>query len=180
MLETMTETECGYYQLSSTLYAADQLDGTILVAGGDPYCAIDPITNEWNLVDFEFHRSWDLWFDSRNKNGTSMILGYTPEMVLSFLTDPIIVDVVNNRVPGKLGTFSSRINVYNKAANLESRTKFTGYEKIENSSIFQTPEMKQVLDECSNWNGKFVIPYQEMISRLLGDVRGPVSCCSNH
>ena len=175
MLEIATETMCGTHQLPATMYAAKQLTGTILVGGGDPHCALDTDTGQWNLAEIEPVRSWQTWFETYGINGTSMIMGYTPEMLVAYLTDPRIVDVVNHRLPGKLGTYSSKIYVYNRWGSFEPRTKYTGYERIESSPIFQSPQMKEFLDIAKQWNGRYLKPYQDAVDSLTSAIRGPVS-----
>lgn len=171
MLEIATETRCGIHQLPATMYAASQLSGTILVGGGDPHCALDTKTGQWNFAEIEPVRSWRTWFETKGVNGTSMIMGYTPEMLIAYLGDPRYVEVANGRVPGKLGTYSSKIYVYNRWGNFEPRTKYTGYELIEKSPVFQSQQMRDFFEITSKWNGRYLRPYQEIMDCLTSNIR---------
>lgn len=170
MLEVVEESMCGYYQIPATIDATRYLDGTVVLGAGDPHCFLDQETNTWWFSEIEADRAWQTWFSKKNINGTSLFLGYTPEMLLSYLTQPIFVDVVNGRVPGKLGTYSSKIQIYNKWFDLEPRKKYTGYEIIETSSIFQTPEMRKILEVSEQWKGRYNCSYQSVVDTLTKNI----------
>lgn len=54
---------------------------------------------------------------------------YTPESMLAFLDLPTVDDLINDRIPGKLGWTSSKIQIYAHTGFVfEPRPKFTGVE----------------------------------------------------
>lgn len=55
---------------------------------------------------------------------------YTPEQMYSYLTDPLLVDLVNDRIEHKHSLMSTKPNVYSKYYTFEPRPKYHGYEKI--------------------------------------------------
>jgi hypothetical protein len=77
-------------------------------------------------------------------------------------------DLANYKFPGKLGNNSTKGLVYNNVSgfNLVARQKYTGYENIENSEIFNHPNLK-IFEEFKNqWWGIYQEPYHTLISRL--------------
>lgn len=169
-LDVAVEAMCGLYQIPITMYAAAMLPGTVIVGSADPHCVKNIETGKWFYNDTEHVRAWTTWYDRKNIIGTPLIMGYTPEMVLAYLLDPMIVKVVNNQVPGKLGTYSSKISVFNRRFNLEPRPKFTGYEVIERSPIFQTKKFREIVQVTKPWQGEYAVPYTEMITHLTSGI----------
>jgi hypothetical protein len=50
--------------------------------------------------------------------------------MLSYLTDPLLVDLVNDRIEHKHSLMSTKPNVYARYYEFEPRPKYHGYEKI--------------------------------------------------
>jgi len=96
------------------------------------------------------------------------MLSYTNEQYFSFLQDPLMQDLVANKIPGKLGNNSSKGIVYNRISkfNMQTRQKYTGYEKIENQDIFKHENLQWFLSEGQQWYGMHYVPYQDLIFRL--------------
>jgi hypothetical protein len=55
---------------------------------------------------------------------------YTPEQMLSYLEDPLLVDLVNDRIDYKYSLMSSKSNVYSRYYTFEPRPKYHGYENV--------------------------------------------------
>lgn len=58
------------------------------------------------------------------------VFTYSPGLLYSYLTDPIIAEVANNQVPGKITLLSIKKKVYEKHLGyaLNAQTKYHGYE----------------------------------------------------
>lgn len=58
------------------------------------------------------------------------VFTYTPELLYSYLTDPIVAEVADNKVPGKITLLSIKKKVYEKHLGypLLAQTKYHGYE----------------------------------------------------
>jgi hypothetical protein len=102
-------------------------------------------------------------------DGTSFFNSYTPEMMSSFLVDTRMKDLADNKVPGKLGSHSSKFIMYNRHCNfnLEARPKFHGYEKILKNKIINHPVFEKFLSSNLPFDGKFEIEYYELIKDLI-------------
>jgi hypothetical protein len=96
-------------------------------------------------------------------------MGYSAETFLSFLLEDSIVNLVNNRKPGKLGTYSSRIDFYGKPWAMKDRTKYTGYELIEKSNIFNHPNMLEFKKLSTEFGGVVEIEYKNIVNMLKGN-----------
>lgn len=156
------------YQIPATMYAASKLDGFILLGNDPPYMKLNQLTNTWQLEELELIHSILNYFKQYPVKGCPFLLSYTPEMMLSFLKDPTMVNLANHRYPGKLGTNTSKVHVYNNGSNfnLLNRPKYTGYENIETSSIFQHENLQIFKDFSKVWGGAYYENYHDVISRL--------------
>ena len=84
------------------------------------------------------------------------------------MQDPIMTELANNLIPGKLGSNSSKYRIMNNLApfDMAPRPKFTGYENIENSPIFQHENLKQFDQFKKDWWGIHREPFFEMLKRM--------------
>ena len=84
------------------------------------------------------------------------------------MQDPIMIELANNRHYGKLGSNSSKWKIFNNLApfNMIQRPKFTGYENIENSPIFQHDHLKKFEQYKQSWGGTHREPFFEMLKRM--------------
>jgi hypothetical protein len=95
--------------------------------------------------------------------------------MLSFLLDPKMVALGSGLVPGKTGSNSTKSHVYNNGSGFNIdvydfvnliRIKYTGYEKISYSPIMDHPNLKIFEEYKKKWNGEYVEPYHEVVTRL--------------
>jgi hypothetical protein len=153
----------------------NKLDGYSIIAGGDPYIKYNESNNIWLFEELEYAHSSLRYYEKNNLNGSPFILSYTPEMMLSFLLDPKIVELGSGLIPGKTGSNSSKSYVYNNGSEFNidvydfvnmSRVKYTGYEKINSSPLMDHPNMKIFDEFWKKWNGEYLEPYQDVVKRL--------------
>jgi hypothetical protein len=79
-------------------------------------------------------------------------------------------DLADHKFSGKLGNNSTKGLVYNDVSgfDLVTRQKYTGYENIENSEIFNHPNLK-IFDEFKKqWWGIHSESYYNLILRMTG------------
>ena len=159
---------CSGYQIPATMHVAEQLDGFVVLGNDPPYMKLNQETQVWRLEELELIHSILTFFKTRSLEGCPFFLSYTPEMMLSFLLDPTMVALANHQIPGKTGTNTSKVHVYNNGSgyNLVNRTKYTGYEHIEKSEIFQHPNLKRFEEYSKIWGGAYYEPYHELVKRL--------------
>ena len=88
-------------------------------------------------------------------------------MTVSFLSDNRMQDLANNKVPGKLGSESSKHFVYNRNSNfnLEVRQKLTGYEIIERRDIFKHDSFRELTEFGKTCSGVYSIDYFEFMKQ---------------
>jgi hypothetical protein len=152
------------YQMAATAYIAGTIDGTIILGGGEPYIQLKA-NNEWNVEIYQYDYAIENYFLENNIHGVPQFNSYTPEMLMSFLSDNRIIELVNNIVPGKLGSNSSKFMIYNRHSNfnLVERPKYHGYEKIEKSKIFQHDDFQELKTIGKTWNGIYSKNYFEFM-----------------
>jgi hypothetical protein len=154
------------YHRAATAYAAGQLDGTVLLGDGEP--CIRNIDGVWNVEIYQHDYAVWNYFVAKGIYGTIHFNRYTPEMMMSFFSDKRINDLANNKVPGKLGSNSSKFIIYNRHSNfnLEERPKYHGYETIEKSEIFNHPDFQELAVLGKEWNGVYSKNYFEFMKEV--------------
>ena len=170
-LQHAESAQCIVYQYPTLMEAVLKLDGTILFGSHEPHFYKDMDTGLWYFNELERIMSWDKWFKVNNICGTPSILNYTPETLLAFMNDKRVVDLVNNKIPGKEGTNSSKNEIYNRVfTDIHQRKKLTGYERIEKMPFFQHPDIQQVksnpFDNHLDNNGRFIVAHSDLKSHL--------------
>lgn len=169
IIDIALEYQIAAYQFPSTFYAMSQLDGTVITGNhGPPHIFLDQETGMWKVDEIEPYHTVLKYFEKNKIYGCPFFLVYTAEQYLSFLQHPIMQDLVNNKFVGKLGNNSTKKFVYNDLSkyNLTDRIKYTGYENIENSEIFQHYNLKIFDDYKKLWWGTYCEPYVDIIQRL--------------
>ncbi len=157
------------YHMSATMYGVGQLDGTIILGSSEPYVGKNQDTNKWHFEYCEYEWSISRFFEQNNIYGTPNFNCWTSGINASYLTDPMIFDLVNNNVYGKLGSHSSKHAVYNRHGNLNLtvRPKLHGYEIVEQSKIFEHEAFKEIEEFGKECNGVYQMDYFEFM-KLLG------------
>src|SRR4029078_13063354 len=93
-----------------------------LAEGADP--------NEWVMHEKEQVAGWYLHLLVQRRPGCAGFFQYTPEVMLSFLLDPTVVDLCNNRIEGPSNTADVKARIYGDYFLLEPRPKYTGFENV--------------------------------------------------
>jgi hypothetical protein len=172
-LEIAASVECGGIAMPSTMYVASQLDGFSLIANDPPYLLYQD--NVWYLNETEYTHGLLRFYKKYNVNGCPFLLSYTPEMMLSFLLDPRIQDLVDGKYPGKIGTNSSKSYVFNNGSGFnlpvydfvsKERIKFHGFEEIKKHEIMMHPNMKIFREINKQWLGEYLENYHDAVKRL--------------
>jgi hypothetical protein len=165
IIEIATTAKCCAYQIPSIMHALTKIDGTIVMANGEPY--IKNFDGDWRWEETERVNSYMGWFKSQGLEGTPDFLRYTPEMTVGFLMDPRVIQLVNNEHPGKLSTRTSKHMIYSKDFALEKRSKFTGWEKLEKTPIMESEIFKEFDLLKEKYNGVYELTYNDLVDILL-------------
>jgi hypothetical protein len=166
MLSMATAGQCSFYEMPASVWLAKQLDGTVITGNDPPH--MKRVNDKWYYDEEEYsHCQFTMW-RQHGIEGTPFFLAYTAEQALSFLIEPTIVDLAHDRIPGKTGTNSSKVHVFNNGTgfNLENRQKYTGYEQIYNQTISKHPDMLQVLSYRDRWGGCSNHEYFDIVTKL--------------
>ena len=79
-----------------------------------------------------------------------------------------MITLANDRLPGKLGTNSSKVRVFNTNKGkftLEQRVKKMGYELIQDTELANHPDILEV-NSWIHWRGSSDHQYHELIKTL--------------
>jgi hypothetical protein len=168
LIRIAEDIKCSVFQLPATMWLASQLDGTVITGNDPPHIKLNKNDNLWYLDEPEYNHTLVAYWEKYNIYGTPYFTSYTPEMMLSFLIDPVIEDLANNKFPGKEGSHSTKIDVYNRDTgfNLVQRTKQTGYELIRTSPIFDHPDIQTIRSWRNKWYGNCYFQYHDLVARL--------------
>lgn len=165
ILEIAKSVNCCAYQMPSIMYGISKLEGTVIMANGEPY--LKNYNGIWKYQETERVNSYMRWYNNQGIVGTPDFLRYTPESTLAFLKEPRVQELIANRHPGKLSTRTSKHIIYSKNYNFEPRKKFTGWEIIEKTSIMENEIFLCFEDLKKEHNGVFEIETAELIDMLI-------------
>ena len=157
------------YQLPSTFHCLNKVEGTIIMGSHSlPHIAKDEDSGIWYVDEYEPIWTCLDYFKKNGLYGCPFFLSYTAEQYLAILQHPIMSQLANNQVPGKLGSNSSKCAILNSIStfNMRPRPKFTGYENIETSTIFQHENLQIFKQFEKQWFGVHREPFNDMLERL--------------
>ena len=160
--------KCASWQLPANMWLIGQLDGTVIIGNDPPHMKLNQQDNLWYLDEEEIiHSQFNFWRQN-GVLGTPFLLSYTPELMLSFLLDPTMEKLANHGFPGKLGTNSTKVHVFNRESglHLEQRVKQHGYEQVEKNPIFQHPDIQTVIGWKDKWKGTSDHQYHDVVAKL--------------
>ncbi len=158
-----TKWHCTQIAYLTVLHYASKLANTVLM-GGEVYLqkhqspSIGVHTpSSWNYVYREDEDG--VTYRYSNETGHKIInevFTYTPELLYSYLTHPLVSKVAKDEVPGKITLLSVKRHVYEQELgyHLLATTKFHGFERLNWTNIacrrqieYDLPNMKTVLWE---------------------------------
>jgi len=165
-LKIATEYKIAAYQLPSNLWLTTQIDGTVITGDSNPHLLLHT-DGKWYVDEIEPVYTQFEFFKNNNIYGTPFFLSYTSEQFFAFLTDPTMQQLINNIIPGKTGSYSSKVHVYNNQNKfkLEQRSKKHGYEIVEQSPIFNHPDIQLVNSWKEKWWGSSNHEYFKLIEK---------------
>ena len=190
IFEIMHTWKCRGIGVATICKVAESLDGFTVMGNDPPYLRYNKSTKEWQLEEEELIHSLLRFYQGKNLQGCPFLLSYTPEMMLSFLLDPRIVDLANGKFPGKEGTNSSKSHVFNNGSefhmehyNVDLAKKFARgeisdtiiprYKQNGIEIIIKIPhfykkiqEIMLVHTEHALYNGCYKENYHDIIQRL--------------
>jgi hypothetical protein len=168
-------------QLISQQWLMSQVDGIPVLGSGECYTARSDIAIQkkiekghrnlnnvnWVLVEREKIATWYRYLISNNRPGIPGFFQYTPELMLSFLEDPICQDLHSNITKGKLSNSSSKSSICLKHwPEVKKRYKKTGFENLRDEDyVLRTILMKKY----ENYHYEYWSEVNELIEYLKGN-----------
>jgi hypothetical protein len=172
LLDVCKKIKTSTWLRSGVCEGISNLDGTVLLGDCEPYVNLDQETLTWNFRIDEHEFAWGNLFKQNGIHGTPYFGSYTPGKFISFLKNQRIQDIVNNKLPGKLGTITSKPIVYNSDNNfnLQPRPKYHGYEEIFNSELYVSGILKEIEKELEQYNnGHYAVEIHKFIKMVTCD-----------
>jgi hypothetical protein len=121
------------------------------------------VKGDWIVRCWEHDIGWSKFIREINKPAVAEWFKWSPGLVASFLKLNWLQDLVNDRIPGKLGTNSSKIVGYREAyPDLLHRVKKTGFENLNNELV---EEFEKFLEK-KNGGLKYRNGYDRSVSEL--------------
>ena len=121
------------------------------------------VDSEWLMCDWEHDIGWSKYVQEINRPAIMEWFKWTPEIVVGFTKMKWFELLVGNKIPGKLGTNSTKLQGYKEAyPEMINRIKKTGFESIDPliASFEQHLEKK--------YNG---LPFRGTVKRSLDQIR---------
>jgi hypothetical protein len=156
------------YQYPVLFDVASKLDGIVLIGSDEPHFARkDDI---WIYDEMERIYTVSRWYELTGIEGTPAFLNWSAETLLAFQNEKLVIDLFNNRWPGRMGTNFLKEKIYSSVFDINKREKKDGYELIRKSPIFQHPDMQAVfsnpMDTSSKRNGYWSIDQRDLRNLL--------------
>jgi hypothetical protein len=172
-LDYADRTKCVQPQLLHTMWAMDQVDGYPILGSAECYLVKrsaqddvkggSPDGDTWDMYEKERVASWYRHLMVRGREGCAGFFQYTPEIMLSFLLDPMIVDLCENRYPDETDTMKLKPSIYRKYFLLEQRKKYHGFENVLHLDDVLRPELER---RYGDHNAIWKTPYNALITGL--------------
>lgn len=155
----------------------DFFDNTIIMGEGEPYWRREnwdnppdySIKSNWHLHWNEDYFMSSLYADITGQTVIGEWYNYTPEIVKSFHKLPLVQDLINDNIPGKLSSWSSRTEIHRHIfPTIEKKIKLAGYEGTDRDPLtipdFMEKFQDEVIGSTSNFGYKFT---EEELDKLL-------------
>jgi hypothetical protein len=117
-------------QLLVMMWAMDQFENYPILGSGECVLRKEESSQIWSLHEKEKIAAWYRHLLLRKKNGCPGFFQFTPELILSYLQDKMIVDLIENDKNLLISNYSIKLQFYQQHFELIPREKYTGFEKL--------------------------------------------------
>lgn len=117
----------------------DFFDNTLVFGDGEPYWKRILVENynqksKWVMCLDEYEFAQDLYSAYRSKDIVGSWYTFTPDIIFNFMKTPLINNLINDQIPGKLSSWSSRVPLHRTIwPNIKDKIKLVGYEANESA-----------------------------------------------
>jgi hypothetical protein len=174
-LRMADRTHCVHPVLLHTMWAMNQVNGYPILGSAECYLvkrsadkdvlepAVGSAADEWVMHEKERIASWYRHLLVERRPGCAGFFQYTPEIMLAFLQDPIMVELCNGRLPDHTDTMKVKAHIYRRHFLLERRVKYTGFENVEHLDAALRPVIEQ---RHGAYNQIVRTPYADLVASL--------------
>lgn len=157
-------TQCPTPQLPSSMKLMD----IIAKRGGYPIlgsaeCYLSRHKTGWYMYEREKIASLYRFLLKTGHSGQAGFFQWSPEIMFSFLVDPIVKNLVNDKIPTHKDTYYLKPEIYAQYFKLQPRPKYTGFEKVARLDRKWRPILAQKYGHCDE---QVYIRYDELIRQL--------------
>lgn len=153
----------------------EYLDGTPIIGSGDPYWirASKDLTvkQPWKFEIDEGAKAWSVYHKHIQRNVVTDWYEYSPEMIISHLNLPLIQKLINDQIPGKLSSFSSKAVVHKEIwPDIDIRPKLVGFEGDNPAGYSSKPAFMLDFDNiyCTDVSSKkYYFTEEELRKKLI-------------
>ena len=166
--------KCCAYQMCSVMEGISKINGTIIMANGESTFSKHTqgeTAGNWYWTEHERINSYRNWYKEKNIDGTPDFLKYTPELTASYLLEPEVVSLVNDNSPLKRTTVDIKLDIYNKNYDIQPRQKYTGWERLERSPLFDDLIKSKFIHELkTEYNGVIYMSYDDVYHQMFKEI----------
>ena len=157
-------TSCPTPQLPSSM----KLMELIAKRGGYPIlgsaeCYLSRHNTGWYMYEREKIASLYRYLLKTNTPGQAGFYQWNPEIMYSFLVDPLLKNLVEDKIPNHKDTYYLKPELYAQYWKFHTRPKYTGFEKIERLDRKWRPILEQKFGHCDE---QVYIRYDDLVQRL--------------
>ena len=166
--------KCCAYQMCSVMEGISKIDGTISMANGESTFTKHTqgeTAGNWYWTEHERINSYRNWYKEKNIDGTPDFLKYTPELTASYLLEPEVIQLVNDNSQ-RQSTVDIKLDIYNKNYDIQPRQKFTGWERLERSPLFDDLIKSKFIHELkTDYNGVIYMSYDDIYHQMFKELK---------
>ena len=149
---------------ATSLWLAKQIPNFAILGQGEP--VVVKYLGEWCFQEKERICSWNKYWIFNNKPGIPGFHQFSPEQILSCLTDELTLDMIHDKTP-YWSNDKFKHEFYKKHyPDFEIRQKYTGFEKLASVNI---PMRERILSTFPYFIGEWQIPYNDAINTFSPD-----------
>lgn len=161
--------QCFSPQLLVTMWLSDQISGYPVLGSGEclfrreQAAAVDLTgktqsqsqsqsrsrdNKNWFLIEKERIASWYRFFLARKREACPGFFQYTPEIMLSYLRDPLVQKLVNDHFGDTQSSEEVKLRIYQQHFDLKTRPKYTGFENVQEEDARLRSLLKLSYSHC--------------------------------
>ena len=156
-------------QLACTMWGAKQIPGYVVLGQGEPYLYRQ--FGKWWFREREMICSWYKYWVFTGVKGAAGFHQYTPDQMLAYLTDPIVLKMIQDNAPAG-DDLANNADIKHRLyqthypdSDLLNRIKYTGFEKL---PIADSISRTKLFERFPFHLAEHAVEYTQMIRNLKG------------